>query len=140
MRCLASFLWELCRFSLLASSVCVRVSYAGLKRVPLYPDVWPAPLVRLLCPPDEPHAVLSQPFLHSWGHRPPARPRGQPFPQGAHCFPGEHRAKRPGQGLDCPCAWASGPPELGDRVCTHVCNYRHTRARPSLSPPGRARG
>ena len=44
MRCLASFLRELCRFSVSACSVSVRVSYAGLKPVPPYPDVRPTRL------------------------------------------------------------------------------------------------
>ena len=44
MRCLASFLRELCRFSVSACSVSVHVSYAGLKPVPPYPDVRPTRL------------------------------------------------------------------------------------------------
>lgn len=67
---------------------------------------------------------------------PPSQPRGQTFPQGAHCFPREHRARGQGLGLGCPCAWASRPPELGDRVCTqavHTSVITDTRVRPSVS-------
>ena len=135
MRCLASFLRELCRFSLSACSVSVRVSYAGLKRIPPYPDVRPAPLVRLLCPPDEPHAMLSQPFLHSWGQRAPARP-GSALSAGSLLLPGDARRRGRGRG------WAvRAPGPLAhlswETKCAHtpVITDTHVPVRLCLHPP-----
>lgn len=144
MDCLDSFSRAISRFPLFACSVCITSRTLGCSLVPPYPAV--QPLVTLLCPPDEPHAVLSEPFLHPWGRRllrTPCPAPGSAVSTGSPLLPRVARgAEARGWGWAIP---APGPlthlsweTECACKLCAHVCNYRHTRVCPSLSPPGHA--
>lgn len=84
-----------------ASSVCVRVPDTGLQRGTSLTCCSATPLVRLLCPPDEPHDVLSEPFLHPWGRRllrAPFPAPGSDLSTGSPLLPQGAPGSRPGAG------------------------------------------